>query len=304
MRLALPPWLDALRPSQLAKNALVLAGFFFALPDRHQAGIDPLGAGLRTLAAAALFAVVSGAVYLLNDVHDAPRDRLHPEKRRRPVASGALSPRAALAECALLVAGSAALAPLLGRTFALVLGGYFAMQLAYTFALKRAPLLDVSCIAAGFALRVWAGVAAAGVALAPAILQCTFCGALFLALCKRLAEIREFAELGSFETALEHRPVLRWYSPFVIYPAILASALATLAAYSAWALSPDTAEKFGTRGMALTIPFVLYGLAHYARLVVRGRGGGRPEKVLLHDRPTQLCIALYLATCAAVWLAR
>ena len=90
MRLALPPWLDALRPSQLAKNALVLAGFFFALPDRHQAGIDPLAAGLRTLAAAALFAVVSGAVYLLNDLHDAPRDRLHPEKRRRPVASGAM----------------------------------------------------------------------------------------------------------------------------------------------------------------------------------------------------------------------
>lgn len=300
MRLALPPWLDALRPSQLAKNALVLAGFFFALPDRHQAGIDPLSAGLRTLAAAALFAVVSGAVYLLNDIHDAPRDRLHPEKRRRPVASGALSPRAALAECALLVALSAALAPLLGRTFALVLGGYFAMQLAYTFALKRAPLLDVACIAAGFALRVWAGVAAAGVALAPAILVCTFCGALFLALCKRLAEI---AELGSYEASVAHRPVLHFYSPLVLAATIPVSALATLAAYGAWALSPETAEKFGTRGMALTIPFVLYGLAHYARLVARGQGG-RPEKVLLHDRPTQLCIALYLATCAAVWLSR
>ena len=72
---------------------------------------------------------------------------------------------------------------------------------------------------------------------------------------------------------------------------------------SAWALSPDTAEKFGTRGMALTIPFVLYGLAHYCALAARGKGG-RPEKILLHDRRTQLCIALYLATCAAVWLAR
>ena len=211
MRLALPPWLDALRPSQLAKNALVLAGFFFALPDRHQAGIDPLAAGLRTLAAAALFAVVSGAVYLLNDLHDAPRDRLHPEKRRRPIASGSLPVRAALAECAILMAGAAALAPLLGRTFALVLGGYFAMQLAYTFALKRVPLLDVACIAAGFALRVWAGVAAAGVALAPAILYCTFCGALFLALCKRAAEI---AEMGGREAAASHRPS----SSFCIFP--------------------------------------------------------------------------------------
>ena len=78
---------------------------------------------------------------------------------------------------------------------------------------------------------------------------------------------------------------------------------ATLAAYASWAISPATAEKFGTRGMALTIPFVLYGLAHYTVLAARGRGG-RPEKILLHDRRTQLCIALYLATCAAVWLSR
>ena len=301
MRLAPPPWLDALRPSQLLKNALVLAGFLFALPDRHQAGIDPLAAGLRALAAAALFAVASGAVYLLNDVHDAPRDRLHPEKRRRPVASGALPPRAALAECALLAAAAGALAPLLGRTFALLLGVYLLLQVAYTFALKRAPILDVFCIAAGFALRVWAGIAAAGVALAPAILVCTFCGALFLALGKRSAEI---AEMGGREAAAAHRPALRWYPPRLLGAAIAAAALATLAAYSAWALAPSTAEKFGTRGMALTIPFVLFGLAHYARLVARGRGGGGPERILLHDRPTQLCIALYLATCAAVWLAR
>ena len=293
----LPPAIDALRPGQWVKNALVLAGFVFALPDRNQ-GVDPLGAGLRALAAAALFAVVSGAVYLLNDVHDAPRDRLHPEKRRRPVASGALSPRAALAECALLVAGCAALAPLLGRTFALLLGGYLAMQLAYTFALKRVPLLDVACIAAGFALRVWAGVAAAGVALAPAILVCTFCGALFLALSKRASEI---VEMGGREAAAAHRPVLRWYPPRLLGVAGSAAALATLAAYSAWALSPSTAGKFGTRGMALTIPFVLFGLEHYCQLTARG-GTGRPERVLLHDRPTQLCLALYLATCAAVWL--
>ena len=301
MPLRPPPALEALRPSQLAKNALVLAGFFFALPDRHQAGIDPLAAGIRALAAATLFAVVSGAVYLLNDIHDAPRDRLHPEKRRRPVASGALSPRAALAECALLAALSAALAPLLGRTFALVLGGYFALQLAYTFALKRVPILDACCIAAGFALRVWAGVAAARVLLAPDILFCTFFGALFLAFCKRVSEV---VELGTPEAAAAHRPVLRHYfPPFTRALTMLCSASATLAAYAAWAISPETAEKFGTRGMALTIPFVLYGLAHYTVLAARGKGG-RPEKILLHDRPTQLCIALYLATCAAVWLAR
>ena len=293
----LPPAIDALRPGQWVKNALVLAGFVFALPDRNQ-GVDPLGAGLRALAAAALFAVVSGAVYLLNDVHDAPRDRLHPEKRRRPVASGALSPRAALAECALLLAAAAALAPRLGRTFALALGLYLLLQLAYTFALKRLPLLDVACIAGGFALRVWAGVAAAGVVLARPILACTFCGALFLALCKRYAEI---AELGTREAAVAHRPVLRWYSPPLLLVSIYGSAGLTLAAYGLWALSPATAAKFGTRGMALTIPFVLFGLARYVRLLGRGLGG-RPEKVFTRDLPLLLDLLLYAATCAGVWL--
>ena len=294
----LPAAIDALRPGQWVKNALVFAGFLFAIPDRNQ-GVDLLGAGLRTLAAAALFAVVSGAVYLLNDVHDAPHDRLHPEKRRRPVASGALSPRAALAECALLVALSAALAPLLGRTFALLLCGYFALQLAYTFALKRAPVLDAFGIAGGFALRVWAGVVAAGVVLAPDILICTFFGATFLAIGKRVSEL---VELGSLEAAVAHRPVLRHYAPpFTRALTIVCSATATLAAYSVWALSPATAAKFGTRGMALTIPFVLFGLVRYVRLVVRGQGG-RPEKVFTRDLPLVIDLILYAATCAAVWL--
>ena len=97
--------------------------------------------------------------------------------------------------------------------------------------------------------------------------------------------------------------MLRWYPPPLLRVAIAAAALATLAAYSAWALAPSTAEKFGTRGMAFTVPFVLLGLLRYIQLTVRGRTG-RPEEILLHDRPIQLCIALYLATCAAVWLAR
>ena len=109
--------------------------------------------------------------------------------------------------------------------------------------------------------------------------------------------------MGGREAAASHRPVLRWYPPLLLRAAIAAAALATLAAYSAWALAPSTAEKFGTRGMALTVPFVLLGLLRYAQLTARGRTG-RPEKILLHDRPVQLCIALYLATCAAVWLAR
>ena len=109
--------------------------------------------------------------------------------------------------------------------------------------------------------------------------------------------------MGGREAAAAHRPVLRWYPPPLLRASIAAAALATLAAYSAWAFAPSTAEKFGTRGMALTVPFVLAGLLRYALLTARGRTG-RPEAILLRDRATQLCIALYLAACAAVWLAR
>ena len=103
------------------------------------------------------------------------------------------------------------------------------------------------------------------------------------------------------EAAVAHRPVLRWYSPPLLLVSIYGSAGLTLAAYGLWALSPATAAKFGTRGMALTIPFVLFGLARYVRLLGRGLGG-RPEKVFTRDLPLLLDLLLYAATCAGVWL--
>lgn len=293
----LPPALAALRPGQLAKNALVPAGALFALADRTQPDVDPARALLRALAAAAVFAVASGAVYLLNDAHDAARDRLHPDKRGRPVASGALSRGAAFAGSAVLAAAALLCALPLGRAFAAVLGGYLALQAAYTFALKRVPALDVCCIAAGFALRVRGGIAAAGVECTDAILACTFCGALFLALCKRLGEI---SELGSYEASVAHRPVLHFYSPLVLVATILGSAAATLAVYVGWAVSPATAARFGSRAAALSAVPVAAGLARYVWLVLCRGEGGRPERTLLRDRPLLACIVLYLVLCATL----
>lgn len=294
----LPPALAALRPAQLAKNALVPAGVFFALADRTQPDVEPLRAVLRALAAAAVFAVAAGAVYLLNDVHDAARDRLHPEKRGRPVASGALSRSAALAESAALAAAALAAALPLGRTFALVLGGYLALQAAYTFALKRVPALDVACIAAGFALRVRGGIAAAGVECTDAILLCTACGAAFLALCKRLGEI---SELGSYEASVAHRPVLHFYSPTVLVATILGSAAATLAVYVGWAVSPATAARFGAVAPVLAAVPVAAGLVRYAWLVFRRGEGGRPERTILRDRVLLASLSAFLLLCGAAY---
>lgn len=288
---SLPPALAALRPEQLAKNALVPAGVFFALADRTQPDVDPRRAVLRALAATAVFAVASGAVYLLNDVHDAARDRLHPEKRDRPVASGALGRTAALAESAALAAAALSASLPLGRPFALVLGGYLALQAAYTFALKRVPVLDVACIAAGFALRVRGGIAAAGVECTGAILACTACGAAFLAIGKRRAEAVRFADPAA---AAAHRPVLRFYPRPVLDAALVLAATATLAVYAGWALSPATADRFGAVAPALGAVPVAAGLVRYVWLVLRRGEGGRPERTLLRDRFLLAAILLYL----------
>ena len=295
--MSLPACIDALRPGQWMKNALVFAGGFFALADRNQS-VAPGHAVARGAAAFAVFCLVSGAVYLMNDVHDAEADALHPEKRRRPVASGRLSKRAALAEAAAVLAAGLAASPALGAEFAAATAAYFALQVAYTFALKRVPLADTACIAAGFSLRVAAGAFAAGAAVYPWILACTFLLALFLALGKRRAEL---AELGPAE-APRHRAVLARYTVRGLDRACSAAAVAAVAAYAAWTVAPSTMAKFGTPFLAATVVPVAFGVSRYLRIVLRGEGGGRPEKTLLRSPSLVLSLLAWLASCAAVWL--
>jgi len=292
----IPACIDALRPGQWVKNSLVFAGGFFALADRNQS-VSAGHAAARGAAAFAVFCLVSGAVYLMNDVHDAEADALHPEKRRRPVASGRLPKRAALAEAALALALGFAAAPALGAGFAAAAAAYFALQVAYTFALKRVPLADAACIAAGFSLRVAAGAFAAGAAVYPWILACAFLLALFIALGKRRAEL---AELGPDE-APRHRAVLARYTVRGLDRACTAVAAAAVAAYAVWTVAPSTTAKFGTSGLAATVLPVAFGVVRYLRVVLRGEGGGRPEKTFLRTPALLAAVLVWLASCVAVW---
>lgn len=294
----IPVAIDALRPGQWIKNSLVFASGFFALADRNQS-VAAGPAAVRSAAAFALFCLVSGAVYLMNDVHDAEADAMHPEKRRRPVASGRLSRRAASAEAAALLALSLAAATALGAGFAAALAAYFALQAAYTFALKRVPLADTACIAAGFSLRVAAGAFASGAAVYPWILACTFVLALFLALGKRRAEL---FSLGP-EAAARHRAVLARYSLRALDRACTVSAAAAVAAYAVWTMAPSTRAKFGTSLLAATVLPVAFGVSRYLRIVLRGEGGGRPEKTFRESPALVLSVLSWLLSCGAVWLA-
>jgi len=287
---------QALRPRQWPKNAAVLAAFFFALGDPTQ------GVAIRQLAvvaqAAALFCLASSAVYVFNDLLDRERDRAHPVKRRRPIASGELPAGAAAAIGAGLAAAAAAGAVALSRPFAAALGAYLAMQALYSLALKRVPLVDVIVIAAGFVLRAIAGARAIRAAISPWLLLCAFLLALFLALCKRRGERHRLDQPDRWSA----RPALAGYGERLLDQLIAIVASATIACYSIYTLWPDTIAKFHTHRLVYTVPFVIFGLFRYLDLVYRHDEGGEPEHVLLTDLPTLANLALYVAAVLAILL--
>ncbi len=287
----------ALRPRQWLKNAVVLAAFFFGRGDLHQ---DLGGAALgRALAGAMIFCLGASSVYLLNDVLDRAQDRAHPRKRLRPVASGALPVATALILAAALGLMALGLGLTLSPAFAVVLAAYIALQGLYSFGLRRVPFVDVLVIAAGFVLRAQAGGAAVDVPVSRWLLGCTFALALFLALCKRRSE-HALADTPTDRT----RPGLAGVSRRVLDAAVWGAAAGTLGLYTAYAISPVTVQRFGTRGLVLTVPLVALGLARYLRLVFRDGGGEAPEDVLWTDRIMWAVLGAYAFTVTLVFVIR
>jgi 4-hydroxybenzoate polyprenyltransferase len=293
------PWIQALRPSQWVKNLIVLAAFFFACwdPSQHAAAATP-GAAWRVVAAALLFCVVSSAIYLVNDIRDVAADRAHPVKRLRPIAAGRVGVRGAgWLAAGLLLLGLAG-AAWLSRPFAGLVAGYVALQVAYTFLLKRVALLDVFVIAVGFVLRAVAGALVIAVRISPWLLLCTFLLALFLGLCKRRHEKRLLQD----GRAHQHRQALTGYNEQLLDLLIGIAGASTVVSYAIYTLSPETVERFGTSQLGLTIPFVVFGVFRYLDLVYRHEQGGRPEKVLLTDRGMIITVLLYALTALVVFI--
>jgi 4-hydroxybenzoate polyprenyltransferase len=272
----------SLRPHQWTKNLVVFAALVFS---KHLFDAGPF---LRTLAAFALFCGLSGSVYLLNDVVDAERDRQHPVKRRRPVASGALAARTALLASLALGLGCAAGAVLLGPEFAVGALAYLALNVLYSFRLKDIVILDVVAISLGFVLRAVAGGLAVGVRISDWLLVCTLLFSLFLALAKRRHELTSLAAEAS-----GHRRILSEYSPYLLDQMIGVVTASCVTAYAFYTLAPETVDRFGTERLAWTLPFVLYGIFRYLYLVHRRELGGSPTEVLLTDRPLLLNVALW-----------
>lgn len=273
--------LKTMRPRQWTKNLVIFAALVF------DGQLLDYRAGLRTVAGFLIFCLVSGAVYIINDLADIEADRRHPEKSRRPLASGAISPRSALIFTTILLAFVFPFAWLLSRQFALIALGYFSINLAYSKWLKHIPLIDVLTIAMGFDLRVAAGVVLIHVArFSPWLYVITTLGALYLGFGKRRAELALLADQAN-----SHRRVLDGYTIPLLDQFITIVSATTIIAYSLYTFSaPNLPEN---HSMMLTIPFVLYGVFRYLYLIQVTHQAGAPEEVLLSDRPLQSTIVLW-----------
>jgi len=278
----------SIRPRQWVKNLFVFAGVIFS---RRLFTAD---AGVA-LEAFAVFCALSGVVYLLNDVADRVRDRAHPEKRLRPIASGALSVRAAGTAASVLLLCSLAASAALGTPFLLTALAYVVLLALYSVWLKHLVILDVLTVALGFVLRAVAGAVAVDVEISGWLLICTVLIALFLALGKRR---HEYLTLDA--DAARHRPILAEYSAALLDQMIAVVTASTVTAYALYTMSPETVAKFGTRLLPVTLPFVLYGIFRYLYLLYRRQLGGNPSELFLSDRALLVNAVLWVLTVLAI----
>jgi 4-hydroxybenzoate polyprenyltransferase len=281
--------LISLRPNQWTKNVIVFAGLIFG-----EKLLD-LPTAARALAAFGVFCVLSGVVYLINDVRDREADRLHPLKSGRPIASGALPATTAMGAAVVLTGVGMTAAFWLDRRFGVVGATYVVLLALYSASLKHIVILDALTIAIGFVLRALGGAVAIDVQFSHWLLLLTLLGALFLALSKRRAELTTLA--GS---ATGHRRILAEYSPYLLDQMIGVVTASTLLAYAFYTISPETVAKFGTDRLLWTVPFPLYGIFRYLYLVHQREGGGNPSELLVTDRPILACVVLWGATVIAI----
>ena len=269
----LSPYLRLLRPHQWVKNGFVFVGLIFSRGWEQPALVA------QVVLAALAFSLAASCIYVLNDLVDRERDRQHPTKRHRPIASGAVqAPQAVVLGALCLVAGLA-LAWQVSWGVLAVVAIYLFINGAYSLGLKHVAVLDVFIIAAGFMLRILAGTLGVGIAPSAWLLLCGLMLTLFLGFAKRRAELDALAgKAGS------HRKVLNDYDPAMLDQFITISAGAAIVSYSLYTVAPETVALHGSRYLIYTVPFVVYGIFRYLFLLHRRGGGGDPAAELLRDK--------------------
>jgi 4-hydroxybenzoate polyprenyltransferase len=283
-----------MRPRQWTKNLILFAGLIFSQNLANTALV------WKSVEAFLIFCVLSGVVYLVNDVADVEKDRLHATKRNRPIPSGRLKSSDAIAAAVVMAAAGLALAALVAWSFFAVAVIFFLLNFFYSLVLKRVVLVDVMSISLSFVLRAIAGVEAlvgvdSTIEISPWLLICTLFLSLLLAFCKRRHELTTLGE------ATRHREALAEYSPALIDQLVGISAGGAVLSYSIYTIWPDTVDKFGTTALVYTIPLVLVGVMRYLYLVYNKEKGGNPTEMLLTEKFLLIDVFLWILLVVAIF---
>lgn len=277
------------RPSQWVKNGIVLAAVLFVGDIRNLTKME------TALAAMLIFCLLSSAVYVLNDIVDRDKDKIHPLKKDRPIAAGRVSVGVAIAMVILLAGCGFVAAMFINKLFLIFSVVFVVVNLLYSSLLKNVVIVDVMTLAFSFVARAYAGAVAVDVAASKWLLINTLLLALFLGFGKRRHEL----VLLDVE-ATAHRKSLSNYSPYLLDQLIGVTTASVVVMYMLYTFSDEVSAKLGTQNLYVTIPFVVYGIFRYLYLIHRKQEGGSPTKVLYTDKPILLTVLLWLLTVISV----
>lgn len=278
-------YLKLLRPKDWAKNLFLFVPLFFAGEIFNIPLVLDIAGGF------AAFCCIASSIYILNDYRDREDDRKHPVKSTRPLASGAVSPTAALVIFALLLIGGFGIAFLIRDKFVFILGIYFLINLGYSFGLKNIPILDIILVAIGFVLRIKGGSVISYIPLSEWIIIMVFLLALFMAIGKRRDDI-----LLKLSSGTDMRKAVKGYSLDFLNTLLALVCAVVIVAYFMYTMSPEVVERMGTHRLYYTCLFVLAGIMRYLQVIFVQADSGSPTKILYKDRFIQVTILLWIAS--------
>ena len=286
-------YLTILRIPHWTKNVFVFVAMIFG--GKLAGTVNEVLAALgSTVAAFVCFCLASSAVYILNDLIDRESDRLHPEKRQRPIAAGAVAPSAAVWVSIICAAVALSGAVLLNRGFAVIIAGYVLLMVLYSVSFKKKMILDCMVISVGFCLRAVAGAVVVGVAISPWLIICTFALCLFLSFGKRRSEIEQLGDdRGDF------RKTLAGYSPELLAHMVNVTSGVAIVCFLLYTMDDRTREAFGTNNLVYTTPMVLYCIFRFSALIQKGKYSG-PVRLILSDRPFQVGFVCWALACVLI----
>ena len=272
-----------MRPEQWIKNFFVFTALLFSK------NLLNLSKDIDALVGFIIFCMITGYAYMINDLVDLEKDKLHPTKSQRPIASGRLNKTTAIKITTIICLVSLSFAFYINSFFGIIVLTYFLLNIGYSIYLKNIVIIDVVTIASGFVLRVLGGAVIISVTSSQWLILCTILLSLFLGFSKRRHELVLLED-----NATGHRKVLEHYSPYFLDQMISVVTASTVICYALYTMSKDTIEKLGTSKLIYTIPFVLYGIFRYLYLVHQKEKGGSPTEVVFTDKPMIINISLWV----------